>query len=319
VIASHGVSRAAVYFGSTRAAHIAWNAAASFSFHGVDFMRISTSTLALAALVAGAACTETPSAPTGRQSGARRTLGNDFPQGGHDYRLNIIGVPKDKSALMDNNEGRRIFVQLESDNVVTTPGGKNNHLAKGGNDDQNHIYLCNSTNGENDVVDARCDAWRLSHADQFGVIDANATDGDGAILGIPDPCADADPLTPCTPSYAVYARAHGPGGSATITTCADETGLGFDTTDDVWCGSNGITLYAKGNARKAVDITANLLHMSITVNGTTDPLLASCLGTSLTGSTTLDVFLFDRCFENYFWNYDNNGLKLLELRFYRAN
>jgi len=32
----------------------------------------------------------------------------------------------------------------------------------------------------------------------------------------------------------------------------------------------------------------------------------------------LDVFVFDRCFENYFWNYDNNGLKNLELRFYKA-
>jgi hypothetical protein len=226
-------------------------------------------------------------------------------------------VPKDKTANMDNNDGRRIFVQLESDNVVTSPGGKNNQLAKGGGDDQNHIYLCNSTNGENDVVDTRCDTWRASNVNQFGVIDANATDGDGAILGIPDPCADSDPLTPCTPSYSVWARTHGPSGSATLTTCADETGGGFDGTDDVWCGSNGITLYAK--SRKAVDITSNLLHMTITVDGATNPQLASCLGTSTTGPTTLDVFLFDRCFENYFWNYDNNGLKLLELRFYSAS
>ena len=284
-------------------------------------MRISTSTLALAAtVVALAACTETPSAPGRAPGGASRTLGNGFPVGGQDYRLNIIGVPKDKSATMDNNDGRRIFVQLESDNVVTSPGGKNNQLAKGGGNDQNHIYLCNSTNGENDVVDARCDTWRLSHLDQFGVIDANATDADGAILGIPDPCADADPLTACTPSYSIWARTHGPNGSATLTTCADETGAGFDGTDDVWCGSNGITLYGtkNGGAKKAVDITANLLHMTITVDGVVNPQLAACLGTSTTTSTTLDVFVFDRCFENYFWNYDNNGLKLLELRFYRA-
>jgi hypothetical protein len=207
-------------------------------------------------------------------------------------------------------------VQLESSNTVTSPGGKNNQLAKGGGDDQNHIYLCNSTNGENDVNDARCDAWRATNANQFGVVDANATDGDGAILGIPDPCADADPLTPCTPSYSVWARTHGPSGSATITTCADETGSGFDGVDDVWCGSNGITLYAK--SKKAVDISGNLLHMTVTVDGVTNPQLAACLGTSTTGSTTLDVFLFDNCFENYFWNYDNNGLKLLELRFYSA-
>ena len=126
----------------------------------------------------------------------------------------------------------------------------------------------------------------------------------------------ASSLTPCTPSYSIWARALGPGGNAEITTCADETGAGFDGTDDVWCGSNGITLYAK--PRKTVDITGNLLHMTITVDGVANPELAACIGISTTGSTTLDVFLFDRCFENYFWNYDNNGLKLLELRFYSA-
>ena len=273
----------------------------------------------LAAVAFVAACTDSPTTPakTINPGGASRTLGNGFPEGGHDYRLNIIGVPKDKTAAMDNNNGRRIFVQLESDNVVTSPGGTNNQLSKGGGNDQNHIYLCNSTNGENDVNDPRCDAWRATNTNAFGVIDANATDGDGAILAVPDPCADDDPLTPCTPSYSVWARTHGPSGSATITTCADETGAGFDGTDDVWCGSNGITLYAK--SKKAVDITGSLLHMTVTIDGVTNPELAACLGISTTTSTTLDVFLFDRCFENYFWNYDNNGLKLLELRFYSAS
>jgi hypothetical protein len=284
-------------------------------------MHISKSHLVAAgALVTLTACSETPSSPNRLAAGgwSRELAGNGFPQGGHDYHLNIIGVPKDKTVDMDNNDGHRIFVRLESDNVVLPGGGKNNQLAKGSGDDQNHIYLCNSTNGENDVVDARCDTWRATHVGDFGVIDANATNGDGAILGVPDPCADSDPLTACTPSYRVYARARGSGGNATLTTCAEEAGTGFDTTDDVWCGSNGITLYAKGPSTKASDITDNLLHLTITVNGLTDPQLAGCLGTKLDGSQTIDVFLFDRCFENYFWNYDNNGLKNLELRFYKA-
>lgn len=281
----------------------------------------STAVAGVAAIVAIAACTDSntaPTSPAALTAGQTAKPSNGFPQGAADYRLNIIGVPRDKTADMDNNNGRRIFVQLNSTNTVENPGGKNNDLTKGGGNDQNHIYLCNSTNGENDVADTRCDTWRQTNEDQFGVIDANATDGDGAIFGIPDPCADADPLTPCTPSYRVFARAHGPGGSATITTCADESGLGFDGVDDVWCGSNGITLEAKGNARKAIEVTDNLLHMTITVDGTTDPELAACLGTSTTGAESINVFLFDNCFENYFWNYDNNGLKLLELRFYRA-
>src|SRR3989344_5720790 len=122
--------------------------------------------------------------------------GNGFPSGPH-YGLNIIGVPKDKKATMDNNDGRRIFVQLESDNTVTSPGGKNNQLSKGGGDDQNHIYLCNSTNDEGDSTDARCAAY--GNPDNFGVIDANATDGDGALLAVPDPCAGNNSTDGCVP------------------------------------------------------------------------------------------------------------------------
>ena len=54
--------------------------------------------------------------------------------------------------------------------------------------------------------------------------------------------------------------------------------------------------------------------------GTSLPELAACIdkGNDATDGEpdTYDVYLFDRCFENYFWNYDNNGLKNLELRFY---
>jgi hypothetical protein len=31
-----------------------------------------------------------------------------------------------------------------------------------------------------------------------------------------------------------------------------------------------------------------------------------------------DVPIFHECFEDYFWNYDNNGLKLLQLRFFQV-
>ena len=33
------------------------------------------------------------------------------------------------------------------------------------------------------------------------------------------------------------------------------------------------------------------------------------------GGTT--VWLFDPCLQGYFWQYDNNGLKLLQVRFYQ--
>lgn len=37
--------------------------------------------------------------------------GNGAPSGSH-FNLNLIGVPKDKAASLDNNDGRRIFVPL---------------------------------------------------------------------------------------------------------------------------------------------------------------------------------------------------------------
>ena len=286
-------------------------------------LRIRGALLAALAPLALAACDDNPMAAATPTAKPLARVGNGFPQGAADYHLNIIGVPKDKSVTLDNNSGARIFVQLYSSNTVTSPGGKNNQLAKSGSGDQNHIFLCNSTDGVNDVVDPRCDAWRaVNPVNAFGVVDANATDGDGAILALPDPCPDDNlASTPCDPTYHIYVRGHGGGpngGSATITTCAEEALLidpTLNPTTDTWCGSNGLTVYV---SKKAVDASDALLHMTITVDGTQDPALAQCLGTSATGPETINVFLFDDCFQNYFWNYDNNGLKNLEVRFYRA-
>src|SRR5262245_7404190 len=124
---------------------------------------------------------------------ANASLGNNFPRPSFDWKVNIIGVPKDKTVDMSNSNGRRIFVQLQSDNVVPPPGGgKVPGFGKGGGDDQNHIYLCNSTNDEGDSTDPRCAAY--GNPDNWGVIDPNATDGDGALLAVPDPCAGSSSL-----------------------------------------------------------------------------------------------------------------------------
>ena len=50
-------------------------------------------------------------ATTSTTTVAAATTGNGAPSGTH-YNLNIIGVPKDKTADMNNNDGHRIFVQL---------------------------------------------------------------------------------------------------------------------------------------------------------------------------------------------------------------
>ena len=279
--------------------------------------------LGLSAVVAFTftACDEQPTEPEATQLQAdSHLLGNGYPATQFDYKLNIIGVPQDKTADMENNNGRRIFVQLYSNNTIPTnqKGKKNNQLAAS---DLNKIFLCNSTNGENDYrKDTRCDDWIADNPNKdFGVIDANATNDNGALFALPDPCADSDPATDCTPDYAIWARVKTSGGSATITTCADEYLDGFDGSDDIWCGANGITL-DKQTYVKAVNVTDNLLQMTLYIDDSVDEELAACIGGPNDGDDDGDWYtidLFDRCFENYFWNYDNNGLKNLELRFYK--
>lgn len=259
-----------------------------------------------------AACDDKPTEPEAQATQLQadsHLAGNDFPKGGHDYKLNIIGVEHGKSVDMDNNKGHRIFVMLNGGETVTNGGGK----------------WKKNTSWDDPNLD-KTNKILLTKGDDFQVLDANATDmdpsDDGAEFQLPDPDVGNDGNA----DYYVYARALGSGGNVTITTCADEEGTGFDASDDIWCGSNEVNL-ARDKSKgppKAVDVTENLLKMTITVDGTADPELAACLDANKVGGqatigdgvATVDRWLFDACFENYFWNYDNNGLKLLELRFY---
>ena len=47
--------------------------------------------------------------------------GNGAPSGAH-YNLNIIGVPKDKTADMTDGSGHRIFVKLEGKTKILLSG-----------------------------------------------------------------------------------------------------------------------------------------------------------------------------------------------------
>jgi hypothetical protein len=232
--------------------------------------------------------------------------GNGFPQGAHDYKLNIIGVPHGKTADMDDNNGRRIFVLLNGGETVTNAGGKW------------------KTDTDYWKQDSRVNKILLVEGDGYGVLDANATDKDGAQFMLPDPCVGDDSTDGCTPVYDVYARALGtPNGKAIVTTCADEDGDGYDDYDDIWCGSNQLEVERKAGRSKAELVNDELLRMVVTIDPTSDPELYNCVNgdpldtdVSALAPSSYDVYLFDRCFENYFWNFDNNGLKLLELRFY---
>lgn len=174
--------------------------------------------------------------------------GNGAPSGAH-YNLNMIGVPKQKTADMTDNSGHRIFMSLEGKTKVM--------LAEG----------------------------------DFAVLDANGTDG-SASFQLPNP----DSLNTGTTKYSVFARALGtPGGSAGITTCAT------DTAGVQYCSVySTIQTRDKGNST-FTDISRDLLYIYADLNA----------------DGTLERYpLFSDALQGYFWDYDNNGLKLLQLRFY---
>jgi len=224
--------------------------------------------------------------PASRQALA---TGNNAPSGAH-YNLNIIGVPHDKTAAMDDNNGHRIFVQLFGGQPVTDISGKDfATLSK-----VNKIMLIPDT----------------AIPGSFNVLDANATDSNGASFQLP---------LDVSAKWTVYARALGkPGGGVDMTTCATQNVVDAITgaiTQEVICSVATLSLVRKTGAiyTKFQNVTSELLFVSLNVvAGST---LATCLGT--TG--TVQVPLFSPCLQNYFWNYDNNGLKLLQLRFYPAS
>ena len=217
------------------------------------------------------------------------TTGNGAPSGSH-YNLNIIGVPKDKTATMTTGDGHRIFVQLwGGEDAVSLNGKLSNQLLK-----VNKIFLQPAPAGES-----------------FQVLDANATDANGALFQLP---ADV------SATWTVWGRALGtPGGKANMTTCATTAGLDgiLGTADDeVICSMGTLSLDRTKGKQTFTNVSGDLLFMTITVDPTTNASLATCLG--VTSTSTVTVSLFNGCLQNYFWNYDNQGLKLLQLRFYPA-
>jgi hypothetical protein len=214
------------------------------------------------AAAAFAACGQgSPLSPDASSIGSTSVqTGNGAPSGAH-YTLNIIGVPKDKSADMTDNSGRRIFVPLVGNAKIL-----------------------------------------LDEGDEFQVLDANGTDGEAAFL-LPNPDPDGDGTT----VYSVFARALGtPGGSSLTTTCA--TGPGDDgvlgnTDDEEICSVVTLELTRDRGRSRFENVSKQLLYIYADIDGDLD----------------LDrVALFDDALEGYLWDYDNNGLKLAQLRFYEC-
>ena len=218
--------------------------------------------------------------------------GNGSPRAKKLYSMNIIGVKNPITTEMVRTNAHVIFVLLDGTSKIN-----------------------------------------LSEGRDFRVLDKNGTDKDGASFQLPKPGFDPYLVggdlngVDTTSDYSIFVRPLGkPGGYATITTCADLVAdpnimeflsgkfrsvlnrAGFDggyaSVEQV---GQDITLRRKGRSRFQ-DVTAELLSIVFKV----EVELAD-------GSVIIEyvrVPIFDDRIENEYWEYVNNELKLLQVRFY---
>jgi len=179
-------------------------------------------------------------------------------------------------------------------NIIGVPKDKSPNLTGGSG---HRIFVDLGKSGQ--MANTRIN---LSEGD-FAVLDANGTDGVAAFR-LPNPDSDGDGAT----SYSVYVRALGtPGGKATTQSC-------YEDATGTWCavdfdgGVDPITIERKrGGVEKFVNVSKDLLF----VDFCTEWDLTSCL-------TVEQIPLFGNQAISYYWTYDNEGLKLAQLRFYEV-
>jgi len=127
----------------------------------------------------------------------------------------------------------------------------------------------------------------------FSVLDANGTDGI-ASFQLPAPDPNNDGIT----DYSVYIRGLGkPGGTATLSSCITD---GTDT----YCSIQQnvyVSLSAHGNNNKFTNVSKQLLYVYADTSGT---------------GKVAKIPLFSDPLYTYYWDYQNTGLRLAQLRFY---
>lgn len=203
--------------------------------------------------------------------------GNGAPSGPH-YNLNIIGVERGKTADMTDSQRHTIFVALGAKNAEVT----------------SKIYL---TRGEFRVCDGNAfDPAYDCAGEQF----ANA----GAVFQLPcNTNLPGDVIAPCSAgesmAYEVWARALGSPKNnpyATMTTCA------FDlATQEVVCSTENVLKIRERGKSTFTNVTNELTSLVADIDG---DLVAE------------RVPLFYAGLVDWFWQYENHGLKLMQLRFY---
>jgi hypothetical protein len=136
----------------------------------------------------------------------------------------------------------------------------------------------------------------------FQVLQPDCVNNPPASFELPAPCAISPTTGLCTSTttvYSVWARALGkPGGSSSTQTCAT------DPTDGSLVCSIGafVSVQTRKSGKSSFsDVSPDLLFLTTCVNG-----------------KSVSTPIFSQNYQNYFWQYDNQGLRLLQLRFYQV-
>lgn len=205
------------------------------------------------------------------------------------YQVNIIGVPHDKTADMTGNSGHRIFVPLNSGEDV---------------DRRVRIYMTGDTST----------AAGLQCGDSFRVLDANATNDNVATLLVPcEPIEVGDPGI----CYDVFATGLGTpyGGANVDVVCEfDETCIDCDIVEGTCDMGNVDFDIWRGNGKPVTEDITGVFRASGCIDADTEDGL-------LCGDDPLDIIFNNVWIFNveellyYYWDYDNNGLKLMQVRF----
>ena len=209
------------------------------------------------------------------------------------YQLNMLGKNWEKAdgTISCDNNGHKIFVPLK---------GK---------------FKINLSEGDFAVGDCNATDDKVASFTLPNPIDL---DGDGETddgLGC-DPQGTVDPT--CTIGYAVYVRVLGGQGASMDVgpTCAQADIDGDGTLEDYCTTDELVTLESnagKGKGAKFTNLSKELL--TICVDYYDDDVNGDGFFDEADGLCDERIALFDDDFENFMWNFDNNGARNTQLRF----
>lgn len=208
--------------------------------------------------------------------------GNGAPKGTH-YNLNLLGKDNCPGDDLTGSNRHTIMVLLnfsdqDADNILGDDPGNYVTLDK-----RNKIFLAPGTD--------------------FQVTDGNACDRNGAGFTLPANVATA---------WTIWVRELGkPGGTGDIALCGvSDSGTADPSDDEVVCSTDQVLLVRDTGKSTFRNVTRQLTTIDYQI----------LVGYEADGTTPIYVqdsaILFDSDFYQYLWDYDNNGLRLVQLRFY---